>query len=373
MLVNRELNICLCDVSDDGIEDLCGGRETDLENGICKEVKGRCKFLRKLSMTGNVRVTPKGVQMALRHLPLLEVLGVWHVIENLAAMHLNDLTRPYPKYALTQLVLRPNYFLTETFLPYENGALRLAASLCPLVTLADVRLQAVITDSELLSLTLLESLTELKIVPHNIVDDEEETDDSCRITFDGSLAPILKARGNKLKTLHLELPMPVRLASIIEYCPNLERLLLDSTHSALVDEPTTNPNKRLKTAFGWEHLKELEFAATFGNIPPKILLLAFSSSPALKKLSISHCNAFDNGVLIHAIERQYFRNLEELILRSCPVSKRAIDRLLTEENVLKKLEFINCQSLSMKDVADLQKRGEDKNWDLSVTGRDEFY
>lgn len=370
MLVNRELDICLCDVSDDGIEELCGG-ETDLENEIWEGVKGQCKSLRKLSMTGNIKITPKGMQMALRHLPQLEVLGVWHVIENLAEMHLNDLTRPYPKYALTQLVFRPNYFLFQAFPPYENGALRLAASLCPSVTLVDIRLQAVITDSELLSLTLFENLTELKIFPLNIMD--AGIDEGCCITFDGSLAPILKARGNKLKTLHLELPISVRLGSVIEYCPNLEQLLLDCPHSALADQPATNPSKRLKTAFVWEHLKKLKFPARYGSIPREILLLAFSSAPALKKLSVSHCNTFDDGVLIHAFGRQYFRNLEELILWSCPVSKRAIDRLMTEENVLKKLKFVKCQSLSMEDVADLQKRGEDNNWDLNVTGRDEFY
>ncbi len=187
-----------CNVTDYGIQELCGGTIFQPgEERLKGQSHGQCKSIQELSIRVT-KITVKGVQMTLLHLPHLKTLKSSFVIEALRATHQNE-SLICAKYALRQLVF-------ELFSPalyfYQNGDFRLAASRCPLVTHLELEINVGITDSDLLDIVLLENLRYLKL---SYCDTTDLLDyPICYITFDGGLAPLLQARGHSLKSLELK-------------------------------------------------------------------------------------------------------------------------------------------------------------------------
>ncbi len=173
-----------CNVTDYGMEGLFGCSTSDHGEGkLIGQIKsGQCKLIEKLFIEGTKVTTQKGVQMALRNLLHLKKLGCEYVIEALANMHQNGLTRP--KYGLTQLNLRQGGWLhwqmehlSPAYLPYQHGALGLAVSMCSSLTCLDLKVGEEITDDDLLGLTVLEKLSDFGI---------STSENDCNFTFEGA-------------------------------------------------------------------------------------------------------------------------------------------------------------------------------------------
>lgn len=369
-MLDRILNAsCSCGhVTDIGIEGLCGGvNDLEMEN-VLDGSPGQCKKLQHLSIicTG---VTQKGVQMALRQLPHLQVLEIEHVIANLADMHRNELVRP--KYALTRLVSRQDHDNSPASLPYRIGDLRLAASLCPHITYLKLWHVIGVSDDDLLGLMVLERLRTLEISHW----DWGRSPDECRITFDGGLLPLLKARGRSLQTLTLyDLLISVRVGSIVQYCPNLESLSFYScSYSVVLEEDgldSSSQGKRMPTDLvRMKHLKRFYLVSLSDyDIPAKALLLILSSSPSLEFLSIERSNALDDHVLREAFLSHPFESLENLEFDDCnSVSKVGIDLFMNESNNLKTMKLTKCSSVLEADIEYWKERAKENGWDFDVS------
>ncbi len=269
----------------------------------------------------------------------------------------------------------PSPFSFSISMSCTNGCLRLAGSLCPFVTHVNIRNLAGVTDSELLGLRVLERLTDLQI--SNIV---RNVPNACLITYDGGLAPLLKAVGASLKTLTLVyLPIFICLSSVIEYCPNLNCLNLCCRYSTSdngSEEEVYRPAiKRAKTVFVWNDLKQLRISNIiyhnrFHEAPLEELLL--SSSPDLEELVFFSCDNLSDDVLRHVFQFRSFNSLERLEFWNCDyVSKVGIDFFMNGENNLKKLGIMNCQSVSVEAIVHWKAQAKMRNWDLEVIVNDQ--
>ncbi len=348
----RQLDIRSCDVTDDGIEGLFG----------------QCKSIDELIIFGT-EVTPKGVELALRNLPLLKILGHWKVMEALGEMKKKDLEKNIcPKYALVELRL-----LKDNDSPLASGALCMTASLCPFVTHVELNSLARVTDSELLGLKALESLSKLTFCCN--------IDDQCRITFDGGLAPLLLSRGNSLKTLELEaLPIPVRLGIIVKCCPNLKFLALNCEYSTSTWQEETEADntftKQTETDMVLNQLEELR-VSRIGRLfrapepPMKELLLVLTTT--LETLAFGNCDSITDNFLRQFYQLDSLKGLKQLEFLKCnKVTKVGIDLFLKDESSLEKLGVYECDSVSEEDILDWQERAKNLNWDLEVEDSEEY-
>ncbi len=334
-----------CHVTDNGIVWLCGGPTDPAHEGL---MYGQCKSLERLLMD-NTSVTLKGVQIALRNLPRLSILEHDQVFEALVDMHKNDAI--LPKYGLIKLKIR---------------------SLCPSLNRLSINEPEGVTDSNLLGLSALESLSELKL------SDELFSDlNQYPITFNGGLAPLLKARGSSLTVLKLDLPIAINLETIMGYCPNLERLSLSSCRYSLytgLDESgmTSRPSKLKKTDFVWEHLKKLKLSDDSDldeecAIPREVLLFVLSRSPSLKHLEISDCDSLDDDLLQQVFLYHQFISLECLSFSRCNnVTKDGINLFVDELNLLKELSLDNCKLVLKANIIDWRKKAKTNGWDFRV-------
>ena len=136
-------------------------RKTDEEEKRLHGNIEQCKSIRKLAIH-YTHITQNGVEVALRNLPDLETLESKYLCQALAEMHRNQL--PASKYALTALLFGPadKYFHRES--QFINGTLRLAASICPLVTKVVLHIHEgdPFNNEELLTLVALERLCEFR-------------------------------------------------------------------------------------------------------------------------------------------------------------------------------------------------------------------
>ena len=161
-------------MTDAGIKGLC----LSIDNqGMKDERVGQCKSINTLNIR-YTKITERGIQIAFENLPELKKLFSCFPIEVQA-----DLSVQFPQYSLTCLECS-----TCDYCPtYKIGSVGLAASMCSSVTKVTVELEKGITNMELFGLLRLQNFWELSI---NGVKWEE------KITFDGGVAPLLKAFGN---------------------------------------------------------------------------------------------------------------------------------------------------------------------------------
>ncbi len=334
LLIDRELNVDSCNVTDIGIHLLCGGPREIMGKNDLVGLNGLCESLEELDIT-DTKITAYGATMALQRLPHLRILAYERIAEAFALMHLKSdhADSAHPEFALTQLDLWGESVISP----------RQAISLCPLLTHLDIRIVEGVTDSDLMGITALEWLSVFKIWNF--------CEHSCRITFDGSLAPILKTRGRSLNTLSfVDFSRTfICLATVIEYCPNLEHLTL-SNRKNLPDRldqdlGISRDSKRVNSDFGWKRLKML--ILRYCDIMAEVFLSILISSLALEYLTISESSTLTDDVLQRVFQCNSFKNLEMLSLIACPyVTERGINLFLTNENIY--FEVKNCGNLVRK-------------------------
>ena len=364
---NRILNVSYCDITDAGIKALCGGAIVEPKKR--KGRGGQCKSLRKLFIRQNKScqhmqcntlrklfidplkpcqrmITQKGLQIALKNLPQLEILDNDYVYQALVEMHQNQ--QPLSKYVLSALLV-PRCII--------NVDLRLTTSICPSISKLELSVASHLTDQELLNLRALDSLHELKIVSNCSLSEFP------MITFDGGLAPVLKTFGISLHGLGICIGISVDLGFLITTCPNLRSLEL--VCPLTWREASPNP-ERHKTDLFFRQLEKLKiFGCGHSYIMSENLLCILSAAPALTHLDIDYCSTLTDEILQHVFQCHSFPNLIELKFSNCSsVTKKGIDLFMTEENVLEKIDLSNCYSVeNMEEWKITAKRN---NWNVSI-------
>ena len=384
---NRCLDILNCNVTDVGINALCGGA-TDAEYNRLQEQSSQVKSLRKLFRKTLVKgaaddiaddkmrtqfgqckslrelhircpkITQKGLQIALKNLPHLQILDHENVFQTLAELHQNN-QQPLSKYSLLNLKLGPVYMPG-----YRNGSLKLVASICPLVTKVDLVGQTVdrITDEELLGLLELESLHELSIKYHSYVYNFINI-----ITFDGGLVPVFKAHGIFLQTLSISNSnLSVDLGLLMELCPNLRILELEGGFKRNDHSETTKK--------GFKQLEVLKISINNSNhfpVPSENVVGLLPAS--LTSLYINFCRTLTDDILQQVFEIHSFPNLRDLHFLYCnSVSKKSIDLFMNETNALEEIELVRC-NVTQENVDEWRKMAKKNNWNLWINFSKYYY
>lgn len=371
-LLFRKLDLRCCrKVTDYGIQGLCVS--TDSLGRKCDNL-GRCKSLQSLDLEYKTGVTKKGLKTALENMPSLRILDHPDALEVLVEIAVNSLNQTYsnpPKFLLSTICMA---FDT----PYKSGDLRLAYSLCPSVTVLRIEETDGFSDMDLLSLTALFTLRELKIYANTDVNRHIQS----KITFDGGVAPLLQAVGAPLKKLELCCLYNVNIQTIIEYCPDLEDL-------SLLNNFSYNTNYQVQKSVIVQNSEEMPIFQKLKTLDIEILqirnlistnlyfnnhcisreiLVRLLSSPLLREIEISDCDLLTDCVLLDVAKLHSFKNLEKLYFQYCHnVTKKAIDVVMQDGNALKQLTLIFCMKVSfMKNLQQWRDQTKKKNWELSI-------
>jgi hypothetical protein len=384
----RELKVKYCKkITDAGIQGLCVS-----VNHLGKEDQrlGQCKSIETL-IIGGTRITKKGIQTALFNLPFLkkfEIPGGYSCpvpVQLLAEIHQPDWSikhlKDIRKYSLDSLCLRDwilyygTHYHTPFFgVPYTSGSLGLVASLCPSVTLVKVDLIIGLTDSEMLGLLSLENVNELGIIGNDV---------DTTVTFEGGVVPLLKRFGSTLKELGLSYLDDVNVRAIIDFCPKLQSLTLDSngnystTVSAKKDAEPYHHSKRCKIEQNPSMLKNLEkLCVNIADYSEDLVeernissedLLSLFSSPSLIDIQMFESDYLTDYVFERASEIHQFLSLEKLKLCRCQsLTRRAIDVVMNKKTPLKTIDILDCDNISDVDIALLISNARSENWELSV-------
>jgi hypothetical protein len=299
--------------------------------GLC--VIGQCKSIEILNLIAT-KVTSKGIIMALEHLSSLRELKHPSTVRVLAKIHqraLDQKLSDIPKFSISSIKISSFEKLNS------NSNLWSALLLCPSITeiiLIHCNLKNC-TDKDLLGLLPLEKLEKFTLCGYYGIK-------HVNLTFDGGLAPFLKARGSLLKHLSLSIFQRVDyIPSIVQYCPNLLSLSLRvaSIHSVLASQQDSFRRQQNKLEQPiLKYLERLELAESNGILPESLSLLL--SSPSLKLIEIRRCDVFTDDVLQKAANLHSFCNLESFEMRYCKLATIKILEILLQDNIFNHLNII---------------------------------
>jgi hypothetical protein len=357
-------------VTDNGIQRLCGGAHHLEGESRRKEYiwdYGKCKLIQKLRVKGT-SVTKKGIQIALQNLPSLKVLSHELVVEVLSNIHQSALKSNLP--------LIPKYSLIKIAVagPHTQGSFGLALALCPSVI--KVKIKGISSDflnSDMLELLKLASLRHLQIkCPYRSY--------RSSVTFYDGVIPLLKAKGNLLESLKLEMFSDVDIHSIIEFCPNLNSLVIDDCKFCEI------PVEEKDSFVRWKRIKieppilrKLEvLRLTFSSFQfnAEAILLQLLSSPSLRILEITGCRELTDVILETVVLRHHFQNLEQIALAYCDsLTKKGIDFLMNDNNSINrmdiKFEGDYSELLTDENFYEWEEKRIQKNWQLILNIMDD--
>ena len=188
---------------------------------------------------------------------------------------------------------------------------------------------------------------------------------------------MLKAKGNLLESLKLEMFSDVDIHSIIEFCPNLNSLVIDDCKFCEI------PVEEKDSFVRWKRIKieppilrKLEvLRLTFSSFQfnAEAILLQLLSSPSLRILEITGCRELTDVILETVVLRHHFQNLEQIALAYCDsLTKKGIDFLMNENNSINSMELeINESSLiTTENLNEWKEKSKQKNWQFNLTIRD---
>ena len=352
-----------------GIKGLCSNDYAGYETNYETRRMGQCKLIHTLKMK-KTKIGKEGIKVALENLTKLKIFEFYRSVQILAEIRRENLERGYFKtYSITKFECTK--FMDHLFgniLPYESRSLRLVATLCPFVNVVHITLQPGLTDFELCGLLELKvgGLRELKIEDHVVGDREWENNE---ITFDCGVLPLLKAFGSSLVSLTLyELNICVNIRAIVELCPHLEHLILQSVDFYSIASLREESNHHRKDV-SLKHLKKLRVVSEFWGSTDfsSEMLSMVLSSPGLVSLEFFGCDAVTDDVLEEAARLHQFQNLEVLCLDCCDcVTKKGIDILMNERNVLRSLWLDDCDMIRQQDVEEWNSKARKENWNISI-------
>ena len=137
-ILGRELDVRGCQITDEGIEALCIGTDTD---------GGQCKDIRKLKLNG-FNVSDGAVVTAVYNLPKLEKIDYPHMVDLLTEVQELNGDLLLPQFSLTKMVSYNDYS------PYIRGRISLFVAMCPSVVNVDIQPQDGLRDEDLLGKAL---------------------------------------------------------------------------------------------------------------------------------------------------------------------------------------------------------------------------
>jgi hypothetical protein len=187
--------------------------------------------------------------------------------------------------------------------------------------------------------------------------------------------PLLKAKGNLLESLKLEMFSDVDIHSIIEFCPNLNSLVIDDCKFCEI------PVEEKDSFVRWKRIKieppilrklevlRLKFSPFQFNA--ESILLQLLSSPSLRILEIAGCSELTDVILETVVLLHDFQNLEELEVAYCDsLTKKGIDLLMSDKNSIKEmtLQFNhnNSELFTAENINEWKEKSEQKNWQLEL-------
>ena len=249
--------------------------------------------------------------------------------------------------------------------PYKSGSLGMAVTLCPSVIKVRIVTEDNLMDDDLIALLALKNLRELSI----------GGGDSCNITFNGGVWPILQVLGQNIEFLTLaELP-EVNIRAIAEFCPNLRflHLVMNSSYPTNWPEEERKPfsPRPIKPDPVLKKLESIHLVCVshlrLGSVIPSENIPMLLSSPALVHIYVKDCLTLSDDHLQKAFELHRFPKLEHLELEQChSVTKRGVNLLLSTASPLKKVKLWECRSLTKQNVIDWTKQAKKKKWNLSL-------
>jgi hypothetical protein len=362
-------------ITDAGIQGLCVS-----VNHLGKEDLrlGQCKSIETLNIEGT-KITKKGIQTALLNLPFLkkfEIPGEYSCavpVQFLAEMHQPDCNlkrqKEIRKYSLDSLFLDPEDDETFNCTPYTSGSLGLVASLCPSVTSVDIILIPELTDSDLLGLLSLKNVNKLGMIYANRT-----------VTFEGGVVPLLKGFGSSLKELSFAYLEDVNIRAIIDFCPKLQSLSLDSNDSysttgSAKEDVKPNHSKRCRMELLPLVLRNLEKLwmgdgdddeVEEANISSEDLL-SLLPSPSLIDINIFKCDNLTDYIFERASEIHQFLSLKKLTVCHCQyVTHKSIDVVMNKKTPLSKIYIGSCGNITDDDIDLLISNARSEKWELSV-------
>ena len=362
-----------CPVTDCGIQGLCVSIVDEFgrnQEGSC----GKCKSLHTLNIK-NTNVTKEGVRTALENLKLLRNFNFDCSAQILAELHEEALDRDspdIPKYSLRKFECKEFKDSDGNSMPYQDDTLELAASVCKSsVNVVHVAVLEGLTDDELLGLLNLDQLRKLSI--------RDETGDNIpanSITFNRGVIGLLATYKSTLTILKLRnLSIRINIRAIIEFCPNLEELVLHSnkwystTWNDEEEQQPTTSKRRKNEPIILPNLKILEIKRRL-NSPdiPSDSFVWLLSSPLLTKLIIWHSYNLKDDIILQANNSYHFQQLKFLYLYNCSaVTNRGIDVFLKDSNALKDIHLTNCSLLTEQNFAEWEQKVVEKNWKLAYS------
>ncbi len=339
--LNRILDISKCNkLTDTGIE------------WLVPKTAELSKTLLELMMSCDA-VTKRGIILAVQNCPALEVVeninvfdGLVEIARSSALAQSNILNTN-----ITRLILRP----AEV---YTSGQVELVVRFCPSVFHMIIAVKEGLTDTDLFCLTSLKNLQILKIIRHHGSTLNE-------ITFDKSLAPVLKVIGSLLEVLYIAYFEYVDIWTVVKFCPNLISLSLRN-HCQSLSALSENEIIQLRNENGrgyFRYLKVIQCGFSLSND----ILFALLSCPLLESVWIGHCDALTDDFLQEVIASGSLKNLKILSLNFCHlVTKQGLDALVMNDNRLERLSFRYCLNITQQNVCDWNEFARCQNWELCI-------
>ena len=241
----------------------------------------------------------------------------------------------------------------------SHHQLKLLSSMCPYLTNVSIYVDEDMGDL-LTPLTVLEQLTELKLLACNFYNDRVDS--------------LLLKSGHRLQTLHLEhideLDMNA-LCCIAENCPNLARLVFFSC-----DFVENFGSSLAEKKFILPPFEKLQSLVCVSESAPNIIEFLLVHAKNLKSVQFGSTAWFNDDTVTKVLAKGALKFVEEIrILRSYELTMLAVSALLdTCPNLHILAEMDGWEGIGQIELAQLRKRIKDENLDLdtfiawSVTG-----
>ncbi|XP_046390807.1 uncharacterized protein LOC124159203 [Ischnura elegans] len=379
----RELNVSLSHyVTDKGIQYLF----VEESSGEKEPNFGRCKGLTHLIIQ-DTRVTPLGLESALRHLPYLQHLNHPKLVSVLNNMHRSDWKAgaTIPQYHLRSLVADYRSGSSSPSGTSVDVSLSVAADTCPCVTEAHL-LSYRYKDNpdDLLSFSKLKNLSALNMT---IDDTGDENHPGKMDYFSHAVAPVLQACGRSLTVITFgEFPPGVDVGVIGICCPSLRELNL------AFNRGYKNMSSRLSTFHGtpFSSLKKLNLVCMCSNLTtlhdlsrancemnpqdlpaldlPPVHMKSLLSSPVLESVFIRESSVLTDELLEEVLsEGQRFLNLRDMELEQCNnLTAQFFHSLLTLPGPLRSLKVWECKQVTRCDFNSFKSISRRNRWDLRI-------
>ena len=317
-----------CDVSDNGIEYLCGVSSDPLVGG--------CQLL-EIFLVRNTDVTERGIRLVLTRLKNLKYVDSRHLAVASAELG-TDRVQPLKTF-LKSLSFSNDGHLQLTFVNMDDETHRQPTAVYNYGHVTDLA-------------SIVDAAAELG----------ERRNRDFQIAIPSGVAPFLGRFGQHLQDIRLLYIKDVDVYAIATTCPLLQKISF--FHCEYVVSSVSRPTRAL------QHLDDVKLFRA--NSLPYEQLVHLLMSPNVTHLLLMSCNALSDEAIETAYRHHRFKRLQRLTITLCPfVSKEVISSsFLTESNSIRKMEI---EFLPVWSNHEIEKQwlsnAVSPNWDLKLKVR----